>query len=443
MKGRDVALLALKNLRRRRIRTVLSAIAIALGSSLLVALLVISSTADSRVVSQLSKGGPLTAIHVDDSRPAPNSLSSDNMATAGHHDITPGLLTAIRESQYVSTVIGVLALPVVAVPCPAGGQPSSTTPWCANPPKPYAAALVGVDLAQAQSLPITVLAGRLPATDSSYQVAVGQAYLDHLGLQPSQAAKVLGTEVALGTPRVVGDPDQVQSRWSQARIVGVVAQSVDQGDFLVPSAFAEAARQFALSGDPEPNFTGWVNMRYNALVVIADRLDHVHQVRAELYDLGFASSAPEHLLDAVLRYLHVVDIVLAGIGLVGLAIAVLGIANTMLAAVRERWREIGVLKAIGARDADVMSWFLIEAGSVGLAGGIVGTAIGLGIAWAVGLDVNAYLTSQGLPGVDLGTLPFGLVLLAPPGTALLAMLAGVAPALQAARLPAREAIGAL
>jgi len=235
----------------------------------------------------------------------------------------------------------------------------------------------------------------------------------------------------------------VQSRWSRARVVGVVSQSVDQGDFLVPIAAAEAARQFALSGDPEPNLTGWVNMRYNALVVIADRLDHVHQVRAELFDLGFASAAPEHLLDSVLRYLHVVDIVLAGIGLVALAIAVLGIANSLLAAVRERWREIGVLKAIGARDSDVMLWFLLEAGAVGLAGGIVGTAIGLGLAWAVGIDVNAYLVSQGLQGVDLGSIPLGLVLAAPPGTALLAMLAGVAPALQAARLRAREAIGAL
>ena len=84
------------------------------------------------------------------------------------------------------------------------------------------------------------------------------------------------------------------------------------------------------------------------------------------------------------RYLHVVEIVLAGIGLIGLVIAALGITNAMLAAVRERRREIGVLKAIGARDRDVRRIFLLEAATLGFIGGAIGTTAGWLTARALG-----------------------------------------------------------
>ena len=145
----------------------------------------------------------------------------------------------------------------------------------------------------------------------------------------------------------------------------------------------------------------------------------------------------------MLKYLHVVDIVLGGIGTIALVIAVLGIANALLAAVRERHREIGVLKAIGARDRDILRWFELEALLVGAAGGVLGALLGLGVAAAVGGMVNGYLVSEGLDGIDLGTIPITLGLVGVVGSMLLSVLAGALPALRAARLPARDAVGSL
>jgi ABC-type antimicrobial peptide transport system permease subunit len=139
------------------------------------------------------------------------------------------------------------------------------------------------------------------------------------------------------------------------------------------------------------------------------------------------------------RYLHVVEMVLTAIGSIGFLIAALGIANALMAAVRERRREIGVLKAIGARDRDVRRIFLVEASLLGLAGGVLGTVAGLGVADLVTAAVSRYLVAHGLSGVHM-SLPVPILLAGVAGSTLLALAAGVTPALRAARLSAREAV---
>jgi putative ABC transport system permease protein len=437
----DAALLALRSLGRRGARSALAGLGVALGTTLLVALLSIAATADSRIVSQLSKGGPAAAILVDDAFPDPSGYSSDSLRTAAHHDLGDDAVAAIRRAPHVSSVVVALTTGALVVPCPGirPGTPGAPAA-CRQPTDDYFGSVVGADLRHAGDLPITVLAGRLPASDSMTEVAVTQSYVERVHLDSRRPAAVLGSDIEFATPQLVpGSPARFRGRWFRARVVGVVAQSVEDGDFLVSLRQAQAARQWALAGAQDRNFR-WPTSPYSRLVVVADSLADVHQVRAEIFAIGYANSAPEHLVASVQKYLHIVDIVLGGIGGVALAIAVLGVANTLLAAVRERWREIGVLKALGAADGDVARWILVEAGLLGVAGGLAGTLAGLGLAGAVAKLVDQYLVDQGLQGIDVSGLPLPWVVAAPLATALLAVVAGLTPALRAARLPVREAL---
>jgi macrolide transport system ATP-binding/permease protein len=225
-------------------------------------------------------------------------------------------------------------------------------------------------------------------------------------------------------------------------IVGVAAQDAGAGQLLGTLQLAETGRDWILGGGVESaSRFGLQPTTYTGLFVIADRLDKVATLRNRITAVGYSTSAPEQLIASVQRYLRVVEIVLAGIGLIALVVAALGIANALLAAVRERRREIGVLKAIGARDRDVLRIFLIEALAVGAAGGVIGVALGAGVAAAVGAAVNRYLASQGVAQLRLsisGPVLLGAVV----GAMLLAGLAGLIPAARAARLPAREAVEA-
>jgi hypothetical protein len=325
----------------------------------------------------------------------------------------------------------------------ASTAPRPTVPGLKTP-DPFPETMVGIDLERASLMPITILSGRLPVPGSLTEVAVTQGYLTRMGLTKKQAAAVVGTEVQLGAPRVFTDsglPRRFRSRWLRATVVGVVAQETAPGQFVVSVEQSRAARAWTALGDDAEGRVQIPTSPYSGLFVIANDLEKVNEVRRDITELGYSTSAPENLVASVQRYLRVVEIVLGAIGAIALVIASLGIANALLAAVRERRREIGVLKAIGARDRDVQRVFLFEAGVLGLVGGMIGTAGGFGTALGVSAVVNRYLTAQGLAGVRLG-LPALVLLGAVCGSTLLALGAGAMPARRAARMPAREAMEA-
>jgi ABC-type antimicrobial peptide transport system permease subunit len=428
--------LASRSLRRRPGRALLTIVAVALGAALLVALASVATSAGSRIVSKLTNGGPATAIKVSASKADSDQLYTDDLRAAGPKAITDATLNAVRQSPHVATVIPVIASRILAIPPPFGSAATSTSAAAA-----FGDTMVGVDLSQTHNLPITVLAGRVPHPGSMNEVAITESYLDHSGMTVQSA---LGTQVEIAEPQAFQGQNglQFRARWVRAEIVGVVSQQVGSGAFLATIEQAQLAQTWAQAGvDGGPAFP-LPDSKYTGMIVVASSLDDVHAVRQMITGLGYANTAPEHLVASVLRYLRVVDIVLAGIGAIALGIAGLGVANALVAAVRERRREIGVLKAIGARDRDILRWFLLEAFTVGLIGGVTGTMAGLLIALWVGVSVNTYLTEQGLQSIQFGDVSWPLIGTAILGTSLLAIAAGVVPALQAARLSPKEAVAA-
>ncbi len=468
MSWRDAAALAVKNLRRRFGHSILTVLAVALAATLLTALITIAGTARTRVLKQLADGGPLAGIKVSAAEPDPSQLDNDDARPGPPKDLDEAARTRISRLPGVGSVVPIVASQMrIVVPDPpvnaavlarlpptvpttvrpGSSEPRADAPTTAaepggiSPPGPFGDTLVGVDLGRADQLPITVLAGRLAAAGSLVEVDVTQGYLERLGLTKAQAAAVVGTEITMGAPRIFSSDGQprFRGRWVKATIVGVVAQEAAPGQLLGSIEASRQARDWTAAGGSGDGRLDIPTSPYSGLFVVADGIDQITGVRKAITDVGFATTAPENLIASVQRYLRVVEIVLGAIGLIALVIASLGITNALLAAVRERRREIGVLKAIGARDRDVMRVFLLDASVLGFTGGVLGTAAGFGTAFGVSQIVNRYLADQGLAGVTLG-LPVSIVAGSILGSTLLALGAGALPARRAARMPAREAM---
>ena len=439
MTWRDAFGLAGRELRRRAGRSVLTVAAVALAAALLTALVTIAQTAQNRVLSEVTTGGPLAGIKVVAAAPDPTQVEQDNARPGPPRPLDETAFQRIRSLQHVDAVYPIVTVPIIVlapeqVPL-AGGAASPAAGAGAIPP--YSDSLVGVPLAQASRLPVTLIAGRLPA--SANEIAVTPDFLDRLHVPHQRATTVIGLPLEFGFPRGFRRGSS-RSLWVHPVIVGVAAHDAGSGQLLGTLQMAETGRDWILAGgiDSAASF-GLQPTTYTGLFVISDRLDTVATLRNRITAVGYSTSAPEQLIASVQRYLRVVEIVLGGVGVIALVVATLGIANALFAAVRERRREIGVLKALGARDRDVLRIFLIEAVSVGGVGGLIGAGLGTAVAATVGLAVNRYLASQGVAGLHLsisGRVLLGAVL----GAGLLAGLAGLVPAGRAARLPAREAV---
>lgn len=99
---------------------------------------------------------------------------------------------------------------------------------------------------------------------------------------------------------------------------------------------------------------------------------------------GLRVDTQQNILRSVGRILAVFSLVLGGIGTLALLVGGIGIMNIMLVSVTERIREIGVRKAIGAKNRHVMQQFLIESMTLSGIGGLFGMGFGWGLSWAVG-----------------------------------------------------------
>jgi putative ABC transport system permease protein len=175
--------------------------------------------------------------------------------------------------------------------------------------------------------------------------------------------------------------------------------------------------------------------RYRALTVKVEGRTDVAPVRELIEAKGFDTLAIADLLKFVGILFAVIEVLLAFFGGIGLVVSFFGIANTMVMAVLERTREIGVLKALGARDRDVRRVFLAEAATIGLTGGGLGVLFGLGTGKALNA-IASYVMSQALNGrpIEVFYVPLWLAGAAMGVAMLVATVAGLYPAWRAARL---------
>jgi putative ABC transport system permease protein len=179
---------------------------------------------------------------------------------------------------------------------------------------------------------------------------------------------------------------------------------------------------------------------FPSLSVRASSPSKVEALEASIKSMGFNAFS---LLDAsksLRTFFSVFDLLLGIFGSLALAVATLGIVNTLVMAILERRREIGVLKALGAADGDVQQLFFVEAGVMGLSGGFLGVFFGWVLGRAITFGTNVYLKRQALNPIELSSVPWWLILAGIVFAVLVSLVAGLYPASRAAKLNPVDAL---
>ncbi|HUZ86397.1 MAG TPA: ABC transporter ATP-binding protein/permease [Candidatus Baltobacterales bacterium] len=294
-------------------------------------------------------------------------------------------------------------------------------------------ALVSLPPLHSSSALPTLIAGRLPSSDNASEVVLSDSEAAALGFQSPPAA--IGTQVTFnatyGTLASAGARNPATHAVAQRLlVVGIVS-----GNYMPAGGPGGLAPYSLMRGywTRVAQANGWKRGEYSSVTLLADSGLSVDSLRKNVEALGFQDQTFGDQFRNLEDLLGKMRVALLGLALVALLLACLGIANTMYTAVLERTKEIGVLKALGARSRDVLLLFVAEAAGIGLAGGLIGALVAVGLGRLGNAAVDRLTQAVSSTGFEVFRTDFGVVLLAVVLAVLLSTVTGLLPALRAAR----------
>ncbi len=256
------------------------------------------------------------------------------------------------------------------------------------------------------------------------------------GQTPPEMPDLLDQRVKLKLTKWTSDGKEV-SRTVDLKIVGILKEMRNEADgqFFVSLDELDAWNTWFNNGKrPNRNKDG-----FNNVIVRAESPDVVMDITQQINDMGFMAYSPQSTVEGINSFFVILQVVFGGIGAIALLVAAIGIANTMTMAILERTREIGLMKAVGATNRDVLTIFLGEAAGIGFLGGLGGALLGWAGSFALNVVSMQILANQaqqqGYISSGLSTeTPLWLLIFAVVFAALVGFLSGLYPALRAATL---------
>jgi len=439
----DAVDFALASLRKRRLRTFLTASGVMIGIGALVSMIAFGKGMQKNVTQAFKASDLFTTIMVLPGGAEPPGGDPDRQRPEAKERARPDAVLDDAAVAAVSRIPGVrMAYADVSFPAMVGFEG----------PGEFRLVQV-VPAAVAASSALKIKWGRAYAADDEDGVVVSRAFLRRLGMTDPAAAvgrTIRLTSVSIDLSRLAtlnlgslfsGGASPVAQTTYEFPILGITEGAAFGGEVnmtesavMIPPGPASRIKRL-----PFTSVWDLFRMRdgkigYSAATVKLASLRDLDAVRTRIREMGFATFALADQFEEITRAFYFMDMVLAAVGMIAIVVAALGIVNTMVMSILERYREIGVMKAVGASDGDIKRIFFFESGAIGFAGGAAGCLLGWAVSLLINRVIDLYLARQGMPSVAYFAFPFWIFLGAVGFAVLVSLASGIYPARRAARV---------
>lgn len=390
MKLSDMIKICLQNLRRRKSRTLLTVLGVVVGCCAIVTMLSIGIGMQNSMELALADMGDLTLIQVY-GRGQNAKLDDDAIRK---FEAIPG----------VEVAIGKASLDNIGYQMTAGEKDRYEMYW---------ANIVGFSKDSMEKFglelvegtfpkePFEVLAGQYAAynlTDTqrpegsnridrwefmySYDPNLGYYTYNENAELPDPYISLCGQKMKL---QMYSYDDYDKKYEQEIKITGVVKEDYNK-DYATSEGFIFFVSDLqALQKMVFPTNNTNNKLTYNEIYVKTTDISKVESVEEEIKQFGYSTSSMESIRKPMQEEARQQQLMFGGLGAVSLFVAALGITNTMIMSISERTREIGVMKALGCYLGNIRATFLMEAGFIGLIGGIAGAIISYVISLVINL----------------------------------------------------------
>lgn len=434
MNRRDMIDMALRNLWKRRLRTALTVLGVVIGTASIVVMVSIGIGMNKGFASQLENWGSLQVIDVYPSGGMEYDKETDSMKqTKKQDELNAKAVESFRQMEHVQAVSPVLEDYLYLT---AGKYMAD-------------ASFIGIEPGAMTALGYQVAEGRALTEEDSKAIVVGgsvEFYNPKLSWEMRYSSEppkvdVLNEKLSLTWDWNYGTRNADKSiKPIKVDAVGTLpADGNNSWSIIMPikeleNLQKEKKKWEESQSEGNTSSNSRKSKEYERVMVKVDEIDNVQKVQQQIKDMGFRASSLTDQLEAMKETTRMLRLVLGAIGAISMVVAAISITNTMVMAIYERTKEIGIMKVIGASLKDIKGLFLTEAAFIGFSGGIIGIIVSYGASFLV----NFVAQRQG--STMQSAIPIWLALGGVAFSTAVGVIAGYLPAKRAMKLSALMAI---
>lgn len=434
MKINDLLLMAVKNLRARKLRTFLTVLGVIIGGIAIIVTVSLGNGMHHMNQEMIEQWGEMSIIEI---------YGFSDPRTGKYKDVDAKMLRTLSGKDHVKSALGTLNYMNHNLKI---GRYTVSFPQ-----------IIGVDPTAMKYFEFDIEDGRSFNDHDSFSVILGKGVIAQLGTYTPSSFIPANVDVKTANLELVPPKDGLRANGDfmtsqpagqnkdlksyRVKYVGTLKESNDwdiNNGVYMP---IDTVRQIMIdNGEKERD----VKNKIQSIKIKVDDVKNVVDLNDSLKNEGYQTFALSDIAKESEKQIFVVQAILGGIGAISLLVAAIGISNTMVMSVQERTKEIGIMKVIGAEMKDIQNLFLTEASMIGLLGGIIGVILSYLISFGINFIFKNFagaILMDAPSGISkISIIPLDLTIIALVFSAGIGLISGYFPARKAMRLSALDAI---